>query len=142
MINVVTFGTYDLFHIGHLNILCRAKALGDRLIVGVSSDELNFRKKQLRPTYPLDQRIAIVRAIRYVDDVFVEHALEEKRRYLLQHAADVLVMGDDWAGRFDEFSDICQVVYLPRTEGISSTEVKGRIRGNLHVVPGRRVAQS
>jgi glycerol-3-phosphate cytidylyltransferase len=128
MTRVVTFGTFDLFHIGHLNILRRAKGLGSRLIVGISSDELNFRKKQLYPTYPLDHRMAIVQAVRYVDEVFVEHSLEEKRSYLIEHRADVLVMGDDWAGRFDELSDICRVVYLPRTEGISSTEVKTQIR--------------
>jgi glycerol-3-phosphate cytidylyltransferase len=127
MTRVVTFGTFDLFHIGHLNILRRAKALGDQLIVGVSSDELNFRKKELYPTYPLEHRLAIVSAVRYVDGVFVEHALEHKREYLLEHQADVLVMGDDWAGRFDEFADICRVVYLPRTEGISSTDVKAQI---------------
>ena len=76
MITVVTFGTYDLFHVGHLNILRRSKDLGDRLVVGVSSDELNFRKKQLNPTYPLDHRLAIVQSIRYVDEVFVEDAME------------------------------------------------------------------
>ena len=130
MKTVVTFGNYDLFHVGHLNILRRAKDLGDRLVVGVSSDELNFRKKQIRPTYPLDHRIAIVESIRFVDEVFVEDALELKRQYLLDHRADILVMGDDWEGRFDEFKDICKVVYLPRTIGISSTDVKVRIRTN------------
>jgi glycerol-3-phosphate cytidylyltransferase len=137
---VVTFGTYDLFHVGHLNILQRAKDLGDRVVVGVSSDELNFRKKQLRPTYPLDHRLAIVKSIRYVDDVFVEDALELKREYLVEHRADILVMGDDWEGRFDEFLDICRVVYLPRTVGISSTEVKVRIRGNGHITRAVGVA--
>jgi glycerol-3-phosphate cytidylyltransferase len=129
MTTVVTFGTYDLFHVGHLNILRRAKDLGERLVVGVSSDELNFRKKQINPTYPIDHRLAIVESIRYVDEVFVEEAMELKRQYLLEHHADILVMGDDWEGRFDEFSDICRVVYLPRTVGISSTDVKVRIRG-------------
>ena len=130
MKTVVTFGTYDLFHVGHLNILRRAKDLGNRLVVGVSSDELNFRKKQIRLTYPLDHRLAIVESIRFVDEVFVEDALELKRQYLLDHRADILVMGDDWEGRFDEFKDICRVVYLPRTIGISSTDVKVRIRTN------------
>ena len=140
MITVVTFGTYDLFHVGHLNILRRAKDLGDRLVVGVSSDELNYRKKQLRPTYPLDHRLAIVESIRYVDEVFVEDAMELKREYLLEHRADILVMGDDWEGRFDEFSDICRVVYLPRTVGISSTDVKVHIRGNGHLTLAAEVA--
>jgi choline-phosphate cytidylyltransferase len=129
MVRIITFGTFDLFHLGHLNILRRAKALGDHLIVGVSSDELNFRKKRVYPTYPLQHRLAIVESIRYVDEVFVEHSLEEKRRYILEHAADILVMGDDWQGKFDELSDICRVVYLPRTEGISSTGVKNHIQG-------------
>jgi glycerol-3-phosphate cytidylyltransferase len=140
MITVVTFGTYDLFHVGHLNILRRAKDLGDRLVVGVSSDELNYRKKRIRPTYPLDHRMAIVESVRFVDEVFVEHAMEEKREYLLEHRADVLVMGDDWEGRFDEFSDICRVVYLPRTVGISSTDVKVRIRSNDHLTLAAEVA--
>ena len=140
MITVVTFGTYDLFHVGHLNILRRAKDLGDRLVVGVSSDELNYRKKRIRPTYPLDHRMAIVESVRFVDEVFVEHAMEEKREYLLQHRADVLVMGDDWEGRFDEFLDICRVVYLPRTVGISSTDVKVRIRSNDHLTLAAEVA--
>jgi choline-phosphate cytidylyltransferase len=120
---VITFGTYDLFHVGHLNILRRAKSLGHELVVGVSSDELNLRKKGKYPAYTTEQRVATVGAIRYVDEVFVEHSLEEKRRYILDHRADVLVMGNDWAGRFDEFEDVCEVIYLPRTEGISTTEV-------------------
>lgn len=132
MSRVVTFGTFDLFHLGHLNILRRAKALGDMLIVGVSSDALNIRKKGVAPVYPEAHRLAIVAAIRHVDHVFVEHALEEKRRYLTEHRADVLVMGDDWAGRFDEFSDICRVVYLPRTEGISTTDTKARVVSDSH----------
>ena len=133
-------GAFDLFHIGHLNILRRAKDLGDRLVVGVSSDELNLRKKQQRPTYPLDHRLAIVESIRCVDEVFVEDALELKREYLIAHRADILVMGDDWEGRFDEFSDICKVVYLPRTIGISSTDVKVRIRTNDHRALAAEVA--
>jgi glycerol-3-phosphate cytidylyltransferase len=141
MSRIVTFGTYDLLHIGHVNLLRRAKELGTHLVVGVSSDELNFRKKGLSPAYSIEDRIAIVQAVRYVDEVFVEHSLEEKRAYLLAHRADVLVMGDDWAGKFDEFCDICRVVYLPRTEGISTTEVKTHIKGpNTGPVRARRVA--
>lgn len=135
MTRVVTFGTFDLFHLGHLNILRRAKELGDTLIVGVSSDALNVRKKGKPPVYPEAHRRAIVAAIRHVDHVFIEHSLEEKRDYLLEHRADVLVMGDDWAGKFDEFSDICRVVYLPRTEGISTTDVKARVAGAGQVDP-------
>jgi glycerol-3-phosphate cytidylyltransferase len=129
MSRIVTFGTYDLLHIGHVNLLRRARELGTYLIVGVSSDELNVRKKGLHPAYSTEDRLLIVQSLRFVDEVFIEHSLEEKRDYLLQHRADVLVMGDDWAGKFDEFSDICRVVYLPRTEGISTTEVKTHIKG-------------
>jgi len=121
---VVTFGTFDLFNIGHLHILERARALGEVLVVGVSSDELNFSKKGRYPVYPTAHRLEIVRALRCVDEVFTEESLELKRDYLVQYRADVLVMGDDWAGRFDEFRDICEVVYLPRTPVISSSEIK------------------
>jgi choline-phosphate cytidylyltransferase len=141
MSRIITFGTYDLLHIGHVNLLRRARELGSHLVVGVSSDELNMRKKGLQPAYTTEDRVAIVKALRFVDEVFVEHSLEEKRDYLIAHRADVLVMGDDWAGKFDEFSDICRVVYLPRTEGISTTEVKSHIKGaGAGPVRTRRVA--
>ena len=130
IVRVITFGTFDLLHVGHVNVIRRARALGGHLTVGVSSDELNFRKKQQYPTYTTEQRVATVEALRDVDAVFVEHSLEQKREYILTYRADVLVMGDDWAGKFDEFADICRVVYLPRTIGISSTDVKQHIRGH------------
>lgn len=117
---VLTFGTFDLFHIGHLSLLQRAAAHGD-LLVGVSTDLLTERKKQRRPVHPEHHRLEIVRSLRCVQDVFFEHALEHKRRYLQEHDAEVLVMGDDWRGRFDEFSDLCEVVYLPRTPSVSTT---------------------
>lgn len=142
MTRVITFGTFDLFHLGHLRILQRAKELGDQLIVGISSDELNYSKKKCYPTYPLEHRMAIVAAIRYVDDVFVEHSLEHKRRYLVEHAADILVMGDDWQGKFDFLSDTCRVVYLPRTEGISSSGVKEHIQGAPGISLPRKRLQS
>lgn len=125
---VVTFGTFDVLHVGHVSILERARALGDVLIVGVSSDELNLRKKGRRPVYPQDDRIKLIGALRCVDEVFVEDALELKGQYLREQRADVLVMGDDWAGRFDEFKAICEVVYLPRTPSISTTEIIEVIR--------------
>ena len=125
---VITFGTFDVFHIGHLRILERARALGDFLSVGVSTDELNMRKKGLRPVFPQEQRLEIVRALRIVDSVFYEESLEQKREYILREKAGVLVMGDDWRGRFDELSDICRVVYLPRTPAISTTAVIEKIR--------------
>jgi choline-phosphate cytidylyltransferase len=118
---VITFGTFDVFHVGHLAILERAADLGDRLVVGVSSDELNAAKKGRPCVYPLAARKAILQAIRYVDEVFTEESLEQKADYLRQYSADVLVMGYDWAGKFDHLRDLCEVVYLPRTPSISTT---------------------
>lgn len=124
---VITFGTFDLFHVGHLNILRKCKGLGDKLVVGVSSDALTFKKKARYPVYDETMRMEIVRAITYVDSVFREDSLEEKRGYILRYKADILVMGNDWNGKFDEFKDICQVIYLDRTDGISTTETIARI---------------
>lgn len=127
-VHIVTFGTYDVFHVGHLRLLERARALGDRLIVGVSSDELNYRKKGRYPVFTQQERMDIVAALRCVDEVFIEESLELKREYLLRYRADVLTMGDDWAGKFDEFGDICRVVYFDRTPAISTTAVIEKIR--------------
>ena len=96
---------------------------GCSVFVGVSSDALNFSKKSRYPVYREMDRVKIVNALHCVDEVFVEESLELKRRYLEQFKADILVMGDDWAGKFDEFSDICEVVYLPRTKDISTTDI-------------------
>lgn len=128
MSRVITFGSFDIFHVGHLRLLERARSLGEQLIVGVSSDELTLAKKQRTPVYPLSERIAIIAGLRVVDEVFVEQALELKRHYLIAHRADVLVMGDDWARRFDDLADFCRVVYLPRTPSISTTATIERIR--------------
>jgi len=126
---VLTFGTFDVFHVGHLRIIERAASYGDRLVVGVSADELNFKKKQRYPVFSQDERLAIVAALKPVSEVFVEESLELKRHYLEKYAADVLVMGDDWAGRFDEFKDLVEVVYLPRTPAISTTALIEKISG-------------
>ena len=128
---VVTFGTFDVFHVGHLRVIERAAALGDRLVVGVSADELNLRKKGRKPVFSEGERLTIIAALKPVDAVFLEESLELKRDYLVEHEADVLVMGDDWAGKFDEFSDICEVVYLPRTHAISTTALIEKISGGL-----------
>ena len=124
---VITFGTFDVFHVGHLRVIERAAELGDRLVVGVSADALNLAKKGREPVFSQSERMAIVAALRHVDGVFLEESLELKRQYLVEHGADVLVMGDDWAGRFDEFRDICEVVYLPRTPAISTTALIEKI---------------
>ena len=124
---VITFGTFDVFHVGHLRILERAAAYGDRLVVGVSADELNRRKKDRDPVFSQAERLAIVAALKPVDEVFVEESLELKRHYIETYGADVLVMGDDWSGRFDELKDLCEVVYLPRTPAISTTALIEKI---------------
>ena len=123
MKRIITFGTFDVFHIGHVNILERAKELGDYLIVGVSSDALNISKKGRAPIYSQEHRLQIINSIYCVNEVFVEESLEKKEEYLLQHNADVLVMGDDWKGKFDCYGHICEVVYFPRTEGVSTTDI-------------------
>ena len=123
MKRVITFGTFDLFHIGHLNILERAKKYGDSLIVGVSSDKLNFSKKQKYPVYSQDQRIQIISALRCVDKVFIEESLELKGSYIKKYNADILLMGNDWEGKFDNFKSICNVIYLERTPSISTTKL-------------------
>ena len=120
---VITFGTFDVFHVGHINILERAKEQGGYLVVGVSSDELNFRKKNRYPIYSQQDRVKILKSLKFVDEVFVEESLELKPEYIKKHSADVLVMGDDWAGRFDDMKSLCEVLYLPRTPSISTTEI-------------------
>lgn len=120
---IITFGTFDVFHIGHINILERAKALGEHLMVGVSSDNLNFEKKQRYPIYNEKDRMHIIRSLSVVDEVFLEESLELKLDYIKKYNASLLVMGDDWAGRFDWVKSQCDVVYLPRTPSISTTEI-------------------
>lgn len=127
MARVITFGTFDIFHVGHLNILERAKALGDWLTVGVSTDEMNLHKKQRQPIYSYAERARIIASLSCVDEVFPEESLAAKKQYIVHYRADILVMGNDWEGRFDEFSDCCQVVYLPRTPSISTTATIERI---------------
>lgn len=131
MTRVLTFGTYDLFHIGHVNVLMRAAGLGDHLTVGVSSDALNYSKKGRYPVYREEHRVAIVQSLACVDEVFIEHSLELKGDYIKEHRADVLVMGDDWAGKFDHYRELCEVIYLPRTAEVSTTDIIQSIREDL-----------
>ena len=120
---IITFGTFDVFHVGHVNILERARQQGDHLIVGVSSDALNFSKKGRRPIYSQEDRLHILSAMGCDDQVFVEESLELKVQYIKQYQADVLVMGDDWAGKFNSMQEHCEVIYLPRTPSISTSEI-------------------
>lgn len=98
MKKIITFGTFDVFHVGHVNILERAASLGDYLIVGVSSDELNYSKKQRYPIYSQEDRTKIISSLKFVNEVFIEESLEKKLEYIKTYNADILVMGDDWAG--------------------------------------------
>ena len=127
MKRVITYGTFDLFHIGHLNLLKRAKALGDYLIVAVSSDEFNLQKGKVCKIKDTD-RMQIVEAIKYVDQVIPETSWDQKIEDVKKYDVDVFVMGDVWKGKFDFLKDYCEVVYLPRTEGISSTQLKEELR--------------
>lgn len=120
---VLTYGTFDLFHIGHLNILKRLKEKGDHLVVGVSTDGFNAIKGK-KPIVPFDQRIEIVRSIRYVDEAILEDNWEQKRLDIEKYDVDVFGIGDDWRGKFDDLEDRVEVVYLPRTSGISTTDMK------------------
>lgn len=125
---VITFGTFDLFHVGHLNILERAKSYGDKLVVGISSDEMNLKEKNKVALIDQEDRAKIVRAIRYVDYVFFEESLSLKEKYIEEFNADILVMGDDWKGKFDNMP--CDVIYLPRTKHVSSTKIRRVIVGD------------
>lgn len=128
MSTIITFGTFDVFHIGHLRILERAKHLGETLIVGVSSDELNYKKKARFPVYSQNERLEIINALKCVDIVFLEESLEQKSDYIRRYKADILVMGDDWKGKFDCHAKDCKVVYLERTPSISTTAIIETIR--------------
>ncbi|MDX3772594.1 adenylyltransferase/cytidyltransferase family protein [Chromatiaceae bacterium AAb-1] len=120
---IITFGTFDMFHIGHLNILQRAAAMGSSLVVGVSSDALNYAKKSRYPICNERDRMRIISALCCVSEVFLEESLELKADYIRQFNTDLLVMGDDWAGRFDHLKPLCKVHYLPRTPAISTTQL-------------------
>ena len=125
MKRVLTYGTFDLLHYGHINLLKRAKALGDYLIVAVSTDEFNEIKGK-KAYHNYETRKMMLEAVRYVDLVIPEENWEQKINDVKKYEVDTVVMGSDWAGsdRFDYLQDYCEVVYLPRTEGISTTKIK------------------
>jgi glycerol-3-phosphate cytidylyltransferase len=124
---VLTYGTFDLFHVGHLRLLERAKQLGDRLIVGVSTDEFNAVKGK-RCFMPYANRSEIVAAIKPVDEVFAESNWDQKIDDIKKHKVDIFCMGSDWAGKFDFLNEYCRVVYLDRTTGIDSTSLRALAR--------------
>lgn len=125
MRRVITYGTFDLLHYGHINLLRCAKALGDYLVVALSTDEFNWNEKRKKCYFSYEQRKALVESIRYVDLVIPEESWEQKRRDIHLYGIDVFVMGDDWAGKFDFLlEEGAEVVYLPRTPEISTTQIK------------------
>ena len=129
MKKVITYGTFDLFHYGHLKILERAKEYGDYLVVAVSTDEFN-KIKGKKCVYPYHQRAEIVKAVKYVDEVIPENTWEQKADDVLNHDIDVFIMGSDWKGKFDFLKDFCDVIYLERTPNISSTEIKLNVKND------------
>ena len=130
MKRVITYGTFDLLHYGHINILRRARELGDYLIVVLSTDEFNWNSKQKKCYFPYEQRKQLLEAIRYVDLVIPENCWEQKIEDVQLYKADIFVMGEDWKGKFDFLKDYCEVIYLPRTPEISTTQIKNELGGN------------
>ena len=128
MRKVITYGTFDLLHYGHINLLRRARELGDYLVVALSTDEFNALKSK-KAYYSYEKRKMILESIRYVDEVIPENTWEQKRDDVKRLGIDVFAMGDDWTGKFDFLSDLCEVVYFPRTPKISTTQVKSDIKG-------------
>ena len=132
---VITFGTFDLLHVGHVRLLTRAKQLGDILYVGVSSDLLNFEKKINTQNFPRQSEWKLYQCSNAWMEFFLkkvwkkEESLEKKSQYIAQKEASLLVMGDDWLGKFDDLSHTCEVIYLPRTPSISTTAIIEKVRG-------------
>jgi glycerol-3-phosphate cytidylyltransferase len=129
---VLTYGTFDMFHIGHLNLLNRLKSLGDKLIVAVSTDEFNSIKGK-KTLIPFEQRALIVQNIKCVDMVISEENWEQKIYDIKKYNVDIFAMGDDWQGKFDFLKDYCEVIYLPRTQNISTTELKKELNKYLGI---------
>ncbi len=124
MKKVITYGTFDLLHYGHINLLKRAKAQGDYLIVALSTDEFNWDCKQKKCYFTYEERKKLLEAVRYVDLVIPEENWEQKVSDVQEFRVDTFVMGDDWEGKFDFLKEYCDVVYLPRTPEISTTQIK------------------
>lgn len=129
MRRIITYGTFDLLHYGHINLLKRAKDLGDYLIVALSTDEFNWNEKQKKCYFSFEKRKALLEAIRYVDLVIPEESWEQKISDVKEYHVDTFVIGDDWQGKFDFLKEYCEVVYLPRTPEISTTQIKQDLGG-------------
>ncbi|MGS2751262.1 glycerol-3-phosphate cytidylyltransferase [Bacillus zanthoxyli] len=126
MKRVLTYGTFDLLHYGHINLVRRAKDLGDYLMVGLSTDEFNALKGK-ESYFKFEERKMLLESIRYVDLVISENTWEQKIEDIIKYEIDVFVMGDDWEGKFDFLKEYCEVVYLPRTEDVSTTQIKSEL---------------
>lgn len=129
---VITYGTFDMFHIGHLRLLERLKSMGGRVIVAVSTDEFNNAKGK-KTLIPYEQRAAIVQAIQHVDLVIPEKNWEQKSVDVKKYDVDIFAIGDDWRGKFDFLEDLCEVVYLTRTKDISTTDLKKSLKRFLSI---------
>lgn len=127
---IITYGTFDLLHIGHIRLLRRAKSLGDHLIVGLSTDEFNSIKHK-SSFLPYEQRKEILESIRYVDNVIPETCWDQKVLDVYRYKVDIFVIGDDWAGEFDFLKQHCEVLYLPRTLDISSSSLRGQLKNGV-----------
>ena len=123
MKRIITYGSFDLLHYGHINLFRRARALGDYLIVALSTDSFNGKKGK-HSFFSFDERKKLVESVRYVDLVIPEESWEQKESDIRLYRADILVMGDDWQGKFDYLAPLCDVVYLGRTPEISTTKIK------------------
>lgn len=130
MKTVITYGTFDIFHLGHLRLLNALRSMGDRLIVAVSTDEFNSLKGKTA-FFRYADRAAIVDAIRCVDMVIPEMSWEQKESDIEKYAVSIFGIGDDWRGKFDHLADKCAVVYLPRTEGVSSSSARAHLRSEI-----------
>ena len=142
MKKVITYGTYDLLHQGHINLLRRAKELGDYLIVGVTSDSFDRGRGKLNVRNNVLERVEAVKATGYADEVIIEDYLGQKIDDIQKYDIDIFAIGSDWVGKFDYLNEYCQVVYLPRTEGISSTQLreKSQITYRIGIVGSGRIA--
>jgi glycerol-3-phosphate cytidylyltransferase len=129
---VITYGTFDMFHIGHLKLLQRLRELGDELIVAVSTDEFNESKGK-KTLIPYEQRAEIVANIKCVDMVIPEHSWEQKVEDIKKYNIDIFAIGDDWQGKFDYLKEHCEVIYLPRTKDISTTKLKKSLTNFLSI---------
>lgn len=134
MKTVLTYGTFDLFHIGHLRLLQRLSKIGDKVIVGVSTDEFNAGKGK-KSIIPYAQRAEIVQNIKGVDLVIPEQSWEQKKSDIEKYNVDIFAMGDDWSGKFDELNELCEVMYLDRTKDVSSTSLKSSLKNFLSITP-------